>query len=74
MDGVELQYVLSPGENVSHHARVEAMLPRRHSSLTSSDDIILQQIVDVKGANAGMGGGGSGIVVKQEWNVESEPI
>lgn len=65
IDGVELRYVLSPAEDVSHHAHVEAM-PSRSSILSVADMTMLQQTVE-------MGGVKSGIVVKQEWNVEIEP-
>lgn len=62
---MELRYVLSPAEDVSHHAHVEAM-PSRRSTLSMADMTMLQQTVEVGGIK-------SGIVVKQEWNVESEP-
>lgn len=65
VDGTELRYVLSPAENVSHHAHVEA-LPSTGSTLSVAAITMLHQSVDMSGAK-------SGIVVKQEWNVESEP-
>lgn len=72
-DAMELRYVLSPGENVSHHAHVEASR-RRSSSLSTGDETIRQQIREVETGLGGGGGGGMAIVVKQEWNVASEPI
>lgn len=59
-EAMELRYVLSPGENVSHYAHVEASRRRSGSSSFSTGD--------VEAAT------GLAIVVKQEWNVEREPI
>lgn len=71
VDGLELRYVLSPAEDVSHHAHVEALSPHqgsrsRHSTLSIVDMTMLQEQQTVDCIE-------SGIVVKQEWHVESEP-
>lgn len=65
-DGTELRYVLHPGEGVSHHVYVEALPPRSRASL--DEDVAKGQRIDDLEA------GGLAIVVKQEWNVEIEPV
>lgn len=65
-DGMELRYVLHPGEGVSHHVCVEALPPRSRASL--EQDVAKGQKTDDLEA------GGLAIVVTQEWNVEIEPI
>lgn len=71
-DEMELRYVLSPAEGVSHHAHVEA-LPKRDSA-SVKNEAIRQQIQDVEAGKPGaLASGGLAIVVKQEWNVEIEP-
>lgn len=69
-DEVELRYVLSPGEGVSHSAHVEAG-PQR-DDVSVENEAIRHQIQD---GEAGKPGStyGIAIVVKQEWNVASEP-
>lgn len=69
-DDMELRYVLSPGEGVSHITHVEAG-PQR-DDISVENEAIRHQIQDVE---AGKPGSTSGIaiVVKQEWNVASEP-
>lgn len=73
-DGLELRYVLSPAEDVSHHVHVEA-LPKKPSedSLSTTNLTMLQQTVGLDVAMSRTIGLGSGIMVRQEWNVESEP-
>ncbi|CAN8097101.1 unnamed protein product [Discula destructiva] len=68
-DGMELRYVLNPGEGVSHHVYVEALPPRSRASLEQDARAIRRQTSDLEAA----AGGGLAIVVKQEWNVEIEP-
>lgn len=71
-DEMELRYVLSPAEGVSHHAHVEA-LPKRDSA-SVKNEAIWQQLQDVEAGKPGaLANGGLAIVVKQEWNVEIEP-
>lgn len=66
-DGMELRYVLNPGEGVSHHVHVEALPPRSRESL-EEDGAIQPQVDDPDAASRGLA-----IVVKQEWNVQVEP-
>lgn len=72
-DEMELRYVLCPGEGVSHHAHVEA-LPQRGSISDSVEDEAIRQQIEEAAGGAGKAGPvcGFAIVVKQEWNVESE--
>lgn len=65
-DGMELRYVLNPGEGVSHHVYVEALPPRSRASL-EGDGAIPVHVDDLEAAR-----GGLAIVVKHEWNVEIE--
>lgn len=59
-DGMELRYVLNPGEGVSHHACVEALPPRSRGSLVGEHGIEAAS-------------GGLAIMIQREWNVEIEP-
>lgn len=73
-DDMELRYVLHPGEGVSHHAHVEALPQRKSISDSVEDEAIRQKIEEVAGGTGKPGPlCGFAIVVKQEWNVESEP-
>lgn len=69
-DATDLQYVLNPGEGVSHHAHVSALTDRSRVSLEEDEEMRLQ-IMDIE---AGRGNTCVlAIVVKQEWTVEVEP-
>lgn len=75
-DAMELRYILSPPEGVSHHAHVE-VVPAAVRDRAGGDDIVQQQVQHIEGtAHSQRRGstGGIAILVQQEWNVEHEQL
>lgn len=75
-DAMELRYILSPAEGVSHHARVE-VVPAAVRERAGGDEVVQQQVQHIEGtAHSPQRGsiGGIAILVKQEWNVEHEQV